>query len=74
LTLLDFLSKDCKNNNHRYCDGKWQGLGIEVICNCTCDHNNNKYKKIQQVFCAGADGDVSATIASQDMYGKDDYQ
>jgi hypothetical protein len=36
---IDFLSIDCKHNNHNHCASKWHGLGIEVICNCRCHHS-----------------------------------
>jgi len=37
---IDFLSKDCKFKNHIKCGREWTGIGIKVICNCSC-HNNN---------------------------------
>lgn len=35
-TVIDFLSMNCKHNEHNYCASRWHGLGIEVICNCRC--------------------------------------
>ena len=34
--LLEFCSKDCKNNSHNICIGHWVGLGFKVQCNCEC--------------------------------------
>jgi hypothetical protein len=33
---LDFLSRDCRNNDHNECSGLWRGLGLEVYCYCGC--------------------------------------
>jgi hypothetical protein len=45
---LDFLSKDCKNNNHLNCNIKWEGLGIQVACRCSCNHDK-KISRVSQV-------------------------
>jgi hypothetical protein len=37
-TVIEFISRPCKNNLHQTCDGKWQGLGFEIICSCKCGH------------------------------------
>ena len=34
--LLEFCSKNCKNNSHSICIGHWEGLGFKVKCNCDC--------------------------------------
>ena len=34
--LLEFCSKNCKNNSHNLCIGNWEGLGFKVQCNCEC--------------------------------------
>lgn len=34
--LLEFCSKNCKNNSHTICIGHWKGLGFKVQCNCIC--------------------------------------
>jgi hypothetical protein len=39
---LEFVSRECKNNNHNQCRRKWQGLGFEVICSCKCNHFEKK--------------------------------
>jgi|RhiMethySRZTD1v2_1073278.scaffolds.fasta_scaffold4460602_2 hypothetical protein len=33
---LDFISKECKNNNHSLCKYLWEGLGFQIVCNCEC--------------------------------------
>jgi hypothetical protein len=39
---LDFLSRDCKQDKHHECIGKWYGLGFEVICKCKCGHDKKE--------------------------------
>jgi len=34
--LVDFLSRDCKENMHEKCCGSWCGLNIHISCNCVC--------------------------------------
>ena len=34
--LLEFCSKNCKNNSHSLCIGQWEGLGFKVQCSCEC--------------------------------------
>lgn len=34
--LIDFCSKDCKENTHEKCCGSWFGFNTGVICNCVC--------------------------------------
>ena len=36
---IDFLSRDCKSKNHVNCRREWTGIGIKVICRCSC-HNS----------------------------------
>ena len=38
---IEFLSKDCKDKNHVDCCKVWAGIGIQVICNCSCHHNDS---------------------------------
>jgi hypothetical protein len=40
--IFDFLSRECKNNNHDQCYGMWYGLGFEVLCSCKCSHLKKK--------------------------------
>jgi hypothetical protein len=40
-TIIDFLSRDCKNQLHKSCHGEWSGLGFEIICSCKCGHGKN---------------------------------
>lgn len=46
---IEFLSKDCKSQNHVNCCKVWAGIGIQVICNCGChtynSNDNDKYLK-----------------------------
>jgi hypothetical protein len=35
-SILDFLSRHCKVNEHDDCFGRWQGLGLEIYCYCKC--------------------------------------
>jgi hypothetical protein len=46
--IFDFLSADCKDNDHNHCASRWQGLGIEVACNCRC-HVSKKGEALQLV-------------------------
>jgi hypothetical protein len=39
--LIEFLSRQCKTGEHQNCCGKWQGLGFEINCDCTCGHSKN---------------------------------
>ena len=32
--VIDFVSKQCKNNQHSFCDSKWLGFGIQFNCEC----------------------------------------
>jgi hypothetical protein len=41
--LIEFCSKDCKNNIHSHCHEIWNGLGFQVICNCSC------HKKVEML-------------------------
>jgi hypothetical protein len=40
--IIEYRSKDCKDNKHNKCAGKWTGLGIQVVCNCPCYHNKKE--------------------------------
>jgi hypothetical protein len=35
-TVLQFTSKDCKNEIHSKCHSGWTGLGFDIICGCKC--------------------------------------
>jgi hypothetical protein len=39
--ILPFISRQCKCNEHRSCDGTWEGFGFEIICDCVCHGNKN---------------------------------
>ena len=34
--VIEFINKNCKNQEHSLCHGKWSGFGINVVCECTC--------------------------------------
>lgn len=36
ITVIDFVSRNCKDNTHEKCRGKWQGFGFDIICICIC--------------------------------------
>jgi hypothetical protein len=40
-TVIEFVSRQCKTGQHQNCYGKWQGLGFEINCDCTCGHMKN---------------------------------
>jgi hypothetical protein len=40
LSTIEFLSKECKTKNHVNCCKIWIGIGLKVICDCSC-HNDN---------------------------------
>ena len=66
-TLLEFLSKQCKNDTHNDCCGIWQGLGLEVLCDCKC------HKKKEQEALAEVGGPVSnATVSLTQEPTQDD--
>lgn len=33
---FDFVSRNCRIFNHAGCYGRWAGLGLHVICSCSC--------------------------------------
>jgi len=39
--VVDFISKQCKDNLHSECGSRWVGLGLEIICSCECKHKKN---------------------------------
>jgi Zn ribbon nucleic-acid-binding protein len=63
INLVDFLSKDCRNNNHVDCYGKWQGLGIEAICCCKCGHNK-KEKALELLVGEPAANAIQRTLSN----------
>jgi hypothetical protein len=40
--ILNFRSKNCKNEIHRQCHGTWEGLGFQCQCECLCHKEKNK--------------------------------
>ena len=39
---LDFLSKNCKVEEHDACAGRWTGFGAKVCCSCGCHGKKGK--------------------------------
>jgi hypothetical protein len=37
-SILEFVSRECKTDEHTKCDGRWSGLGFEIVCTCKCGH------------------------------------
>jgi hypothetical protein len=35
---LEFISRECKGGLHEECHFRWEGLGFEIICACSCSH------------------------------------
>jgi hypothetical protein len=42
-TLVNFISRYCKQGEHQNCDGWWQGFGFEIVCDCKCAHNKKRW-------------------------------
>jgi hypothetical protein len=40
--VIEFINKNCKNQEHSLCHGKWSGLGFNVVCECDCHEIKNK--------------------------------
>jgi hypothetical protein len=47
--ISDFLSKECKKNNHALCHRQWSGLGFQVICDCKCHNREEKQQALAWV-------------------------
>jgi len=45
-TIIDFTSKQCKQDQHQKCSNNWNGLGFEIICRCVC--HNKKYTVLER--------------------------
>jgi hypothetical protein len=41
-SIVEFRSKDCKNNNHQNCASGWNGFGFEFYCSCYCHHKKEE--------------------------------
>jgi hypothetical protein len=48
-TIVDFLSRECKNDLHSKCQGQWQGLGLNIICRCDCNHKKKEQQALAEV-------------------------
>jgi hypothetical protein len=42
ISKLEFLNRECKNNEHYECIGRWQGLGFKIYCSCDCHHKKEE--------------------------------
>ena len=40
-TSLQFLSRQCKKNQHPTCHNEWEDLGIEILYSCKCHKSKN---------------------------------
>lgn len=58
-TIVDFLSRECKNDIHSKCQGRWQGLGLEIICSCEC------HKKKEQQALAEVEGPETNAVENK---------
>jgi hypothetical protein len=61
-TALDFVSRDCRNETHNSCHGRWEGMGFEVICVCNCGH---KLKANSPIFRKGSHYSVTGCPRDQ---------
>jgi hypothetical protein len=52
-TVLQFTSKDCKNNVHSNCHSSWTGLGFNIICSCICHGQKSAASLIKNKTCTG---------------------
>lgn len=47
---IEFLSKDCKSKNHVNCCKVWAGIGVKVICDCSCHNDNSMTMTSNTIF------------------------
>jgi hypothetical protein len=66
-SIVEFRSRDCKNNNHQNCADSWNGFGFEVYCSCYCHH-----KKEEELESVG--GPVANTIHDVQPFSLGDTQ
>lgn len=52
-TILQFTSKDCKNEVHSKCHSSWTGLGFNIICGCVCHGQKPAASIIKNKKCSG---------------------
>jgi hypothetical protein len=45
--ILEFISRECKSGLHEECRVRWEGLGFEIICACSCSHRPGFVKSLQ---------------------------
>jgi hypothetical protein len=67
-TAIDFLSKQCKNNEHIACCGLWEGLGFKVLCDCKC-HRKKEQQALAEV---GAPVSNATTVSLTQEATQDD--
>lgn len=52
-TVLQFTSKDCKNEVHSKCHSSWTGLGFNIICGCICHGQRSAVSITENKTCTG---------------------
>jgi hypothetical protein len=40
--MIEFRSRYCRSNVHTRCDGRWHGLGYDIICDCICHKKKDR--------------------------------
>lgn len=58
--IINFISRDCKNDKHNDCCGIWQGLGLEVLCDCKC-HKKKRTTGVSRGWRTTSNAIVSLT-------------
>jgi hypothetical protein len=64
-TVLGFVSRDCKSNNHVNCTGCWYGFGFRIICSCKDCHGNTETKTLARVWDPAANVIVESSLSSE---------
>jgi len=44
--MIYFLSKYCKNEQHKLCSTSWFGFGFECRCSCSCHEGNRVSERL----------------------------
>jgi hypothetical protein len=69
---FDFLSRECKAGDHARCVGRWQGLSIEVLCNCKCKHTPIE-KKLDAEILVPLASNSDASLLEEVQYESQQY-
>lgn len=59
---FDILSRECRAGDHDRCAGRWKGLGIEVLCNCSCSHVRKEEKLGAEILGALAPNNGTSSL------------